>query len=338
VGSVLIYGATGYTGRLLADELVRHGISPTLAGRAENVREAGRSMDLPTSVFALDDDAAAATALADAAVLINVAGPFGRTQKPLIRACIASGTHYLDIAGEVAEVRSAFEFDEQASRAGVMVMPAAGFGVVPTDIAAAEAARLVPDATSLAILYATDGGVSRGTLRTVLKDIDRPGFRRSGGTLVQALPAESERRFEVAGKSFKAVYNPWRADLFTAGQSTGIPEIGTWSVFPGVIVRMMKGRLLWLRDLILNHGLRWLPDGPGERQLRAGRTYVTAIAEGDPGSQSVSLTGPEAYVFTVRCVRALTQKILAGGAMAGCRTPSVFGRELLDDIDGVEWC
>jgi short subunit dehydrogenase-like uncharacterized protein len=287
-------------------------------------------------VFSLVDTAEMVRHLAGIDLVVNLAGPFEMTQKPLIDASLAVGCHYIDIAGEVDEMRVAHAFDAEARGAGITIMPGAGFGVVPTDIAAKLAAEKLPDADSLEICYATEGGASRGTLKTVLGGIDRAGVRRRGGALVLARPAEAERAFTVEGKRFVAVTNPWRADLVTAGISTGIADIDTYSVFPGLVTQMMKGRFLWLRHLILNRFLGWFPQGPSPKQIRKGRTYVWATAHKGDQSETVAFSGPEAYRFTAHGVLAIARRILAGAHPPGFQTPSIYGKPLLDEILSVE--
>lgn len=337
MSKVLIYGATGYMGKLSARELLKHGIRPILAGRSDAVRAVAQELSCDYAIFGLDNRGELERALKGVSLVINLAGPFTRTQQPLIEACLANGCHYLDIAGEVDEMVSVYAFDEAAKRAGSMLMPGAGFGVVPTDIVACMAKSLLPAASDLTILYATEGGVSRGTLKTVLENINQPGVRRASGQFVTAYPAESRREFSVAGKQFTGVYNPWRADLFTAGVSTGIQNIQTYTAFPSLIVQMMKGRGLWLRDLIVKRLLRFLPEGPSAKQLQHGSTYILAIAANQTETKSVSLKGPEAYLFTALCLREITVNILRGKVAPGFQTPAYFGKALLDGIDGVTW-
>lgn len=332
MSDIVIYGATGYMGKLFTKEMVAHGYKPVLAGRSDKVKRVAAKFGCESSVFGLDDIEAIADALRHCKLVVNLAGPFGLTQKPLIDACLAAGCHYIDIAGEVDEMESAFAFDEQAKEAGLMLMPGAGFGVVPTDIAAKLAADQLPSATHLSIAYATEGGASQGTLKTVLKDINRTGVKRVDGQMVAASPAASQHTFTVGDKSFSAVTNPWRADLFTAGLSTGIANIDTYSVFPGFIVQMMRGRLLWLRNLMLNRLLRFLPEGPSEKQLQQGSTYVTATATSGEQSATVSFKGPEAYLFTAYCLREITRRILDRDHPPGFQTPAHYGRELLDGM------
>jgi short subunit dehydrogenase-like uncharacterized protein len=225
MSKVLIYGATGYMGKLFVRELVKAGIQPILAGRSDKVGDLAHTLGLTGVVFGLDDQQTIQSNLKDVTLVVNLAGPFAQTNRPLIQACIATRCHYIDIAGEVNEVAFAFAFNDAAQQVGIMLMPGAGFGVVPTDIAARMAKDLLPDATDLTILYATEGGASRGTLNTVLKDISKPGVKRVNQQLVPANPAESSANFTVAGKTFTGVYNPWRADLFTAGLSTGTGSV-----------------------------------------------------------------------------------------------------------------
>ena len=335
--TILIYGATGYMGKLFAKELLMHGVQPILAARSTKVQALAQQLNCPALMFSLNNAEDIAPKLAGIALVVNLAGPFAKTQLPLIQACLKTGCHYIDIAGEVEEMVSAFAFDDAAKQAGIMLMPGAGFGVVPTDIVAYLAKQQLPDASTLKILYATEGEASRGTLKTVLKSINQPGVRRSEGTFVTAYPAESTMTFEVAGKSFTAVYNPWRADLFTAGLSTGIENIQTYSVFPGFVVKMMKGKLLWLRDLLMNRLLRFLPEGPTDKQLEQGSTYVMAIASNSSTEVRVALKGPEAYLFTARCLRAVSRSILAGQIKAGFQPPSYLGKALLEGLDGIQW-
>ena len=330
---VLVYGATGYTGKLFARFMVEKGQSPILAGRRDNIVPVGKELGCETRIFSVD---AVGDALKDVNVLVNAAGPFAKTQKGLIQACIDSGTHYLDIAGEVPEMETAYSFQEAAEKAGVLVIPAAGFGVLPTDMAARLASEAMPDATHLRIAFATQGGASRGTLKTVLKDIAKPGIVVREGKAETAMPGTSTHTFQAGGKSFKTVYNPWRADLFTAQHSTGIPNIETYSNFPGFVVRMMKGKLGWLRNLMLNRLINWLPEGPSDKQLKKGKTFVQAEVRNANGrAKTVTILGPEAYQFTVESLWQIAQNIQNGTDHRGVKPPSVFGREVIEGIPGV---
>ncbi len=134
----LLYGATGYTGELIAREAVKRGERPILAGRnAEAVGRLGSELNCPVRIAALDDPVALAKMLSEVGVLLNCAGPFAQTAPALIDACIAAKVHYLDVTGELDVIELAARRGEAAAAAGVTLMPAVGFDVVPSDCLAA---------------------------------------------------------------------------------------------------------------------------------------------------------------------------------------------------------
>jgi short subunit dehydrogenase-like uncharacterized protein len=330
---ILIYGANGYTAKLFANHLLKNNIQPILAARSSKVQTIGQKLNCSTRIFSIDN---AEEQLQDIDFLVNLAGPFSITQEKLIQACINSKTHYLDIAGEYTEVKKAFQFHEEASQNGIVVLPAAGFGVVPTDIAATLACEQVNNPTHLKIAYATVGGASRGTLKTVLKDIQKSGHILVNGEYQRAKPAERELTITVFGKPIRTVYNPWRADLFTAYQSTDVKNIETYSEFPSFVVSMMKGKLTWLRNLILNRFINFLPEGPTGKQLQKGSTYIKAIAKNSKGDEGiVEIQGPEAYLFTVICIQKMIELISENESVKGFITPSQLGTKWILETERI---
>lgn len=336
---VLVYGASGYVGKLFAKEALKVGLKPILAGRGNTIKEMAQKLGLENRIFSLDSSSQIIQNLKDIDILINLAGPFSATARPLIEACLETKTHYLDIAGEVPEFQLVHSYTEQAQKAGILLLSGAGFGVVPTDLAANLAKEKLPTATVLKIVYSTIGGVSRGTLKTVLKDINKEGVIRQNGLLKKAKPAFKEMTFESQNKKYKAVYNPWRADLFTASISTSIPNIETYSTFPAPIVSMMKGKLLWLRNFILNNLINFLPEGSSEKELKNGKTIVFVEAKNEKGETSkVEIVGSEAYLFTVQAllfiVKTMQQK---KDFPTGFQTPvTAFGTEILQKIPSLQ--
>ena len=114
----LIYGANGYTGRLAAEEAVRRGMNPVLAGRSEAaVRSLAQDLGLDYRVFALDQPAEVAAAISDFGLVLHCAGPFSVTSEPMLRACLEAGVHYLDITGEISVFEFAHSLDAAARRA-----------------------------------------------------------------------------------------------------------------------------------------------------------------------------------------------------------------------------
>src|SRR6266516_7689334 len=105
----MIYGANGYTGELIAREAVRRGHRPILAGRsAEKIEPLARELGCAWRAFPLDEPQ-----LREASLVLHCAGPFINTAMPMVRACLASGAHYLDITGEIEVFESIFALDDE---------------------------------------------------------------------------------------------------------------------------------------------------------------------------------------------------------------------------------
>lgn len=331
----LIYGAGGYTAGLVIEAAIKKGLSPVLAGRSQRTAAIAEKYSLESRIFSLKGAESIDENLKDIAVVVNLAGPFAVTQKPLIAACLRQNCHYLDIAGEAPEFQLVASFSDEAEASNVMLMPGAGFGVVPTDAAAWILKQKLPDATHLVIGFATEGGVSKGTLKTVIKDICKPGHQREEGKLIPAKPGSKKLQFEVGEKRFKTVLNPWRGDIFSAGFSTEIPNIQTFSNYPGPLVFMMKNPWLFGRFTRSNF-MQWLiskaPAGPKEKERFRGSTYVYAKANNPSGeSVEIKLKGEEAYAFTGHSVAAIMDQVLQGKWKAGYQSPAqVYGEAALD--------
>jgi short subunit dehydrogenase-like uncharacterized protein len=335
---ILIYGANGYTGKLLNRIFLKDNIQPILAGRNPQIADLAQSFGLESRIFSLEQEEVIISQLTDVQILINLAGPFSQTNLPLAKACIAAKTHYLDIAGEVPEFESLYQLNDVAKTHNVMLMPGIGFGVVPTDTIAWYLKQQMPDAQQLTIAFATEGGVSQGTLRTVLKDLHKSGVKRINGSFTNSKPAEKKYKFQVANKQFMAVTNPWRADLFTTSLSTQIPTIETFSVFPGVLNFVMRNGS-WFKGILeskfLQNLITQLPEGPSEKELQKGKTYVFGEVK-NAQNQLIKayLVGPEAYLFTALTSLEICKAILLGKYKAGFQTPAqVFGLEIIEKLN-----
>jgi short subunit dehydrogenase-like uncharacterized protein len=338
---ILIYGVTGYTGALIAQEAVKQGIKPVIGGRnADKLQKIAAELGVEYRAFGIEN---AADALHDVKVLLNCAGPFKLTSELLARACIAAGTHYLDIAGEVPEFETIAKLANAAQAAGVMLMPGVGFGVVPTDCVALYLTQQLPDATNLTLAFKTVGGASRGTVVTVLSDIHNNGVVRRNGQLESAPPAWKSRKIAFESASEGTVYNPWRGDLITAYYSTGIPNIETYAAFPANLQFMMKlaRRANWLFKLgfvqnFLKKQMENQPEGPTPAERAAGKAFVWGEVTNTRGEKRVArLETPEAYDATALTAVAILRKISAGQFTSGFKTPAqVYGADFVLEIPG----
>ncbi len=188
---IVVYGATGFVGRLIAEYLAEHApaeVRIALAGRSRAKLEALRE-ELPATaawpVIVADssDDAALHEMAARTAVVLTTVGPYYRYGLPVVRACAEQGTHYVDLTGEVLFMRRSIdEYDAVAQRTGARIIHSCGFDSIPSDLGVF--------ALHQAALSDSDG--SLGDTRLGVVSI-RGGF--SGGTAASALVG-----LEEAGK------------------------------------------------------------------------------------------------------------------------------------------
>jgi len=344
--SLVVYGASGYTGGLTARRARDAGLEPVLAGRrAEALAPLAAKLGLETRAFALDDPKAMDAALEDAAVLLNCAGPFLATVAPLADACVRTGTHYLDLAGEVEQYEIVRERAERAVEAGVMLMPGVGFGIVPTDCLAVHLKRRLPTATRLQLAFQTVGEISRGTAGAVLPGLHKKGVERRAGSYVPIRPGARRRKVDFGDGPVRTVTNPWRGDLCTAYHSAGIGDIEAYIAPPRPLGAVMASTRYtgWFLGSAAGQGLlrlaiNRLPAAPTEKQLADGYTRVWERVE-DPDGKSATarLRGPDAYVFTGLTAVACTTRALLGEVAPGFQTPAqLYGPELVTAVEGVE--
>ncbi|MFI5131516.1 MAG: saccharopine dehydrogenase NADP-binding domain-containing protein, partial [Chitinophagales bacterium] len=148
--SFLLYGANGYTGELIARYADQYNVQPILAGRRKEVIEPlAAKLNLPYRVFDLNDTVALLAALKEVKAVIHAAGPIHFTAKQMVDACLQTGTQYLDINGDISVIEMIKQYDAAAKKAGIMLLPGAGFDVVPTDCVALQLKKLLPDAVAL---------------------------------------------------------------------------------------------------------------------------------------------------------------------------------------------
>src|SRR5271166_6071412 len=222
--NILLYGATGFTGKLIAREARAKGADVVLAGRNPNTLKAvAKKFDLPWRAFDLADRTRLEGALKGVSVVLNAAGPFSATARPMAEACLTQSAHYLDITGEIDVFEALFARNAEAKRAGVTLFPGVGFDVVPSDCLAAHLKRRLPDATHLTLYLSAGFNVSRGTAKTAIEGIaDGARARRNGRLIMLARPDTGSCDF---GRGLRpTIQIPW-GDVSTAFHSTGIPNI-----------------------------------------------------------------------------------------------------------------
>lgn len=341
-GPIAVYGASGYTGRLVARELARRGLDAVLAGRDAarlHAAAAAAGVDYPVRAAALDDRDALRHALGDCAAVVNCAGPFVRFGEPVLRAALETGTHYLDTTGEQRWIQRVFEQHHAAAEAAeVAAIPAVGFDYLPGDLACRLAARDVEPAREVAVGYWAEGfRATRGTIHSVLEVArDRPLEYRDG-------------RFEPAGRAparlrfrFPPPVGEQTMTPFPAGEVLMVPRhtearsvralFALRSLAPvgplaGALPLALPAASLALHtplkpllDLVVDR----LPEGPSEAARRRARFSLVALARGEDGRDGhAHLHGEDMYGLTaVTAVHAASLVAAPGFGDAGALAPA----------------
>ncbi|MCC6271608.1 MAG: saccharopine dehydrogenase NADP-binding domain-containing protein, partial [Microbacteriaceae bacterium] len=272
---ILVYGSYGYTGQLIVERAVSEGLQLILAGRDENqLRSQAEKFNLQYRAFSLDNTAALDSALQEVDAVLHCAGPFVLTFRQMAEACIRNKKHYVDISGEIEGFEALAAMDEDAKRAGVMLLPGGGFDVVPSDSLIAYTASKLPSATHLELYIKSIGsGVSRGTARSGLENSHRQGRIRRDGKIISVPNLWGVKNVDFGRGPSRLVSMGW-GDVSTAYHSTGIPNVTVYMSFPKVMIQMMKftrvaGSLLYTRAA--RDFIKWLigiffAKGPSRQQ------------------------------------------------------------------------
>lgn len=338
-----MYGAYGYTASLVLPRLVDRGIDFIVAGRdAARTEETAHRYGVEGRVFTLDEPEGVDEGLRGVGVLLNAAGPFMYTTDQLLEGCLRNGAHFLDLSGEVGSLTRAAEADDEAREAGLMVLPAIGFDVVPSDCLAAHVLRRLPDATRLTFHIAASNLMSHGSGLTLAEHIGIPVHTRRDGRLEQM-----RLRMQVRWADFGDRYRPMVAvswgDVVTAWHSTRVPNIevyfeATAFRFAAVTINQYWGWLLrsaganqWFRTFA---GL--LPSGPGREERASERAMILVEAESETGRARARIETPEAYEFTAATTARVLGDVLDGKVVPGFQTPAtLFGPDFVLEFDGV---
>lgn len=328
-GTFMIYGATGYTGKLAARRAAEKGLKPLLAGRnAKKVQAVAEPLGLDWAALSLDRPNALDKALGEVDAVLHIAGPFSATSKPMLDACLRTGTHYLDITGEIGVFEACAARDAEARKAGIMVLPGVGFDVVPSDCLAAHMKRRMPEAQSLVLGIAGMSGISHGTAKTMVESISAGTRVRRGGKIV-SLGKPPRRTIDYGEGESGSIAVGW-GDVSTAYHSTGIPDITVYFEASPEMERMAKlgpaARWLMGRKPVqrfLKRQIERLPEGPSDAERAKGRAILIGEAKDAAGNVVRSrLETPEGYTLTAETGLDIALRAASGDVKPGFQTPS----------------
>ncbi|MCW8127006.1 saccharopine dehydrogenase family protein [Microbulbifer halophilus] len=341
---IMIYGAYGYTGELIAREAVARGLRPILAGRnSKKLQPLAEELGLPAMAVELGASETLERTLRDMDVVIHCAGPFSTTAEPMMRACIEAGTHYQDITGEMEVYRSAHAMHKEARDAGVVLCPGTGFDVIPTDCLAAALHKAIPTATHLTLGFDSDSGLSPGTAKTSIESLGVGGAIRRQGKIEIVGHGELTRTIDFGRGDKFAVAIPW-GDVATAYYSTEIPNIEVYiPMSPRRAKKMQRmNRFRWLlgKPWVQN----WLKGkvdqkvrGPSEEKRSEQKTWVWGEIRNDRrGERRIGrVVTANGYDVTVHGSLAVAEFLLDYGGDGGYFTPSkLCGYELVEKLPG----
>jgi short subunit dehydrogenase-like uncharacterized protein len=344
---VLIYGAYGYTGKLVTQLAQQSGLRVLLAGRSEApLKDLAQQTQLPYLQVSLDDAAALEACLRQCTVVIHCAGPFSRTARQMATACLRAGTHYLDITGELAVFEYLHGLEQAARDSNILLMPGVGFDVVPTDCVANRLKAELPDAHWLELAFVTvGGGISHGTLTSTIERLGTPGAERRNGKLQPVRMGKHGKWINFDEKRRFVISIPW-GDLYTAWISTGILNITTYTgaspkLYPWLRFLPLLNPLLrtaWFRG-ILQKRVDAKVLGPTAEQNAQGYALVYGQARNQAGeSRELRLRVNETYRLTAETALLIAQKVLSGHWQPGFHTPAqLYGSGLITEVEGCRW-
>lgn len=340
----MIYGATGYTGRLIAEEAVRRGHRPLLAARdASKLVPLAEALGLPSSVVSLDETEKLIGMVRGVEAVMHCAGPFTQTAEPMRRACLEAGAHYLDITGEITVFEATFAADAAARDRGIALISGCGFDVVPTDCMAKYVADQVDQPTTLELAISAGGGAgtSAGTMQSGLEILAaHGGIARRGGKLVSMPLGRGVKRVRFPFGEREVMPIPW-GDLATAYRSTGIPNITTYMRMSGGTARLARWFGPVLKPILsikpVRRAAQALIDrtvgGPSQDVRERGRTSVWARAANDRGEAAEAwLESIEAYRMTQITAVLCIERVL-GSELRGALAPAqAFGADFVLEL------
>jgi short subunit dehydrogenase-like uncharacterized protein len=347
-GRVVLFGATGYTGRLTAEAMVARGLQPLLAARSRPRLDALAADlgGLETAAANVADPATVNALVEEGDVLVSTVGPFVRWGHAAAAAATSTGAHYLDCTGEPPFIREVFErYGPAAEKTGSAMFTAFGYDWVPGNLAGGLALDRAGDAVARVDVgyFLTGSGdtnsMSGGTKASLVGVIAAPSFRFVDGRVQTERGAQALRTFPVAARQRPAVSVGSSEHFALPRLSPGLREVNAYLGWFGPASRamqVMSGGMSLAMKMPGVSGLwkaageklvRGSSGGPDESTRAKSGSHIVAIAYDKAANPlaEVHLTGVDGYTFTGR--------ILAWGAEQAARG-AVKGAGALGPVDG----
>ncbi len=214
---IVVFGATGFTGRLVADYLAAHAPAKTkwaLAGRNEKTLEgirnelvAAKPQCAPSGVVVASvSDAPSLTAMARSTqVVLTTVGPYAEHGEPVVRACVDAGTDYVDITGEPEFVEKIIDtYDSEARQKKIRIVSCCGFDSIPHDLGALFTAQHLPADAPMSIsgYVKSNGTFSGGTWQSAVRAMgNMRAFQKEQAARKKKRGANGQTRKVAASKA-----------------------------------------------------------------------------------------------------------------------------------------
>jgi short subunit dehydrogenase-like uncharacterized protein len=334
---IILFGATGFTGRLVAGALLRRGWRPVLAGRSlARLRalseELGRGFEVAEADVDSPESVSALVGRGD--VLISTVGPFARFGDPAVEAALQGGARYLDSNGEPAFTRRVFEqYGPRVAEAGIALLTAFGWECVLGNVAGALALREAGErAVRVDTGYFYDGrvGFSGGTRASWASAVALPSFAFRDGRMRTVRGGERYRTMAVHGQERPAISFGGSEHFALPRSFTRLREVNTYQGWfgrspswaprllraasgPGARALALPG-MRGVYEAAIRRVVHGSTGGPSAAARVGGRVQVVAVAydaEGSPMAE-IHTEGPEGYELTGELLAWAADRIASG--------------------------
>jgi short subunit dehydrogenase-like uncharacterized protein len=353
MGRIVLFGATGYTGRLAAEAMAERGLRPVLAARGRERLEAMAAElgGLETAVADVADPASVRALVERGDVLVTTVGPFARWGGPAAEAASAAGAHYIDSTGEPAFIREVFErYGAAAERSGSAMLTAFGYDWVPGNLAGGIALeRAGSAAVRVDIGYFIKGkaGMSGGTMASTVGALADPSFGFRDGRVQTERGAKRVRSFQVGSKKRDGVSVGSSEHFALPKSAPQLREVNAYLGWFGPLSRPMQvmsmgTALPGASSLLKAVGQRFVKGSTGgpdaEARSKSG-SHIVAIAYDSGGRElaQAELTGVDGYTFTGRMLAWGAQRAAEGGLQGTGALGPVDGFGVAELTEGCRW-
>jgi len=342
VNKWIIYGAYGYSGRLILKQALKRGLRPIIAGRRKSpLKELAARHELEYRSFDLDKPQDVREGLKDCYLVVNAAGPFSYTFKPMLEACCHHQVHYTDITGEISVIEAILSDSQRIASSNIIAVPGIGFDVIPSDCLADILAKKMPAAVSLKLGFKVkQGQISRGTLITMLEHINHGNWIRSNAKLISEPIGKRSCKINFEGSPEPAIAIPW-GDVASAYYSTQIKNIEVYLAASRIqqLTNKIAGKILkisLLKRLAQKAAARFV-SGSSDSQREGSKIILWGqVQDRDKNKVEARLITPDGYdVTALGSVCVVERLLLQQETRRGAFTPSQLfdSRWLLKEVN-----